>query len=322
MTGWRSVSLAVALSIAATAAFSHEVHAQEERLPFIRILGVAQDGGFPHAACEHRACRQARDGEIPSHLVSSLALVLPASGKVYLFDATPDLRRQLDLLRDVRDLPTDRVDRAPLDGVFLTHAHMGHYTGLAFLGFEAVSASALPVWGTERMGRFLSEHGPWSQLVDFGNIELRRIDERTPVELGEGVTVRAFTVPHRDEFSDTVAFVIEGPRRKVLFVPDTDRWESWRPGLVERLGDIDVALLDSTFYSMDELPGRNLEEAPHPLTTTSMDLLQGLVDDGRVEVRFLHLNHSNPALLEDSIERREVESRGFAVASEGDEIGL
>ena len=329
MTGWaRSIpagtalaALLVATLLAACAAPVGPASAETSRGPFVRVLGAAQDGGFPHAACEHDACRQARSREAAPRYVSSLALVLPATDQVFLFDATPDIRPQLDLLRDVRRPPQDRVDRAPLDGVFLTHAHIGHYLGLAFLGFEAISASDLPVWVTPRMAAFLRANGPWSQLVDMGNIDLKPTSPGETVALSPEVSVTAFTVPHRDEFSDTVAYVIRGPRRSLLFVPDTDRWATWDPPLLERLAEVDVALLDSTFYSLDELPGRSLEEVPHPMTRTTMDLLEEHVGPD-LEVVFIHLNHSNPALLPDSPERGEVEARGFAVALEGQEFDL
>ena len=112
---------------------------------------------------------------MPRRLISSLAIVLPASREVYLVDATPDVRRQIDLLADVRDAPAGQVDRAPVDGVMLTHAHLGHYTGLAFFGFEAVHTSGLPVFCTPRMADYLRSNGPWSQLVAIGNLELREV---------------------------------------------------------------------------------------------------------------------------------------------------
>ncbi len=318
----RALGLGALLVFAGCAPGESPATAEATRDPFVRIVGTAQDGGFPHAACEHRACRDAREGVTPRRLVASLAIVLPASRRVFLIDVTPDVREQLDLLRDVRSLPDDRVDRSPVDGIFLTHAHIGHSTGLAFLGFEAVHTRRLPVWATARMGDFLANHGPWSQLVDLGNIELNTVVPDESVDLGDGVTVTAFPVPHRDELSDTVAYVIAGPRRKLLFVPDTDKWSTWEPSLLDRLDGIDVALLDGSFFSARELPGRSVEEIGHPLIGTTMDLLQERVASGALEAVFIHLNHSNPALVAGSAERRQLESRGFTVAHEGRELEL
>jgi pyrroloquinoline quinone biosynthesis protein B len=288
----------------------------------VRVLGTVQDGGLPHAACEHGGCQLVRDGLAPKRFVSSLALILPETRQVYLFDATPDLREQLDALRDVRSLPADRVDRAPVDGVFLTHAHIGHYLGLAFFGFEAVHTTALPVWATPRMSRFLTTNGPWSQLVETGNIALQPLPLGRAVELAGGVSVTAFAVPHRDEFSDTVGFRITGPNRTLLFVPDTDKWATWEPSLIDRLAGVDVALLDGSFFSAAELPGRDVTEIGHPMIGKTMDLLQERVTTGSLEALFIHLNHSNPALLPDSVERHEIDNRGFAVAQERQEFAL
>lgn len=290
--------------------------------PFVRVLGTAQDGGFPHAACEHEACQLARQGEAPARLVSSLALVLPGSEQVFLIDATPDIRPQLDLLRDVRKPPGDRVDRSPLDGIFLTHAHIGHYLGLAFFGFEAVHTSDLPVWATPRMADFLTTNGPWSQLVEMGNLKLSTVVPDTPIELSPEVTITPFIVPHRDEFSDTVGYIIRGPSRSLMFVPDTDKWATWEPSLLERLDGIDIALLDGSFFSAAELPGRSIEEIGHPMIGTTMNLLQSLVNAGSLEALFIHLNHSNPALSPERHELKEVVTRGFDVAFEGQEFEL
>ena len=291
--------------------------------PFVRVLGTAQDGGFPHAACNCERCELARRDPAHSRGVASLALVLPgAPDKVYLIDATPDVRRQIDLLADVRDAPEGRVDRAPVDGVMLTHAHLGHYTGLAFFGFEAVHTSDLPVFCTPAMAEFLRGNGPWSQMVEIGNVDLREVAPGSGFELDGGVRVELLKVPHRDEFADTVGFVLRGPRRSLLYVPDTDSWDAWKRPLPKVLRDIDVAILDGSFYSLDELPGRDISQVKHPLITTSMDLLQETVDAGETEVYFSHMNHTNPVLMPGSAERREIERRGFHVLEDGQEIGL
>lgn len=299
--------------------------------PFLRAVGTAQDGGFPHAACHHDLCRRARQEPRLARLVASLALVLPGEdagaehgrARVYLVDATPDVRAQLDRLIDVRPPPEDRVDRAPVDGVLLTHAHIGHYLGLAFFGFEAVHSQAMPVYCTPRMAAFLRGHGPWSQLVSLGNVALREQAPGSRFDLGP-VTVEMLQVPHRDELSDTVAYVFHGPARSALYVPDTDAWSAWPESLetvIDRLS-IDIALLDATFYSLDELPGRDLASVPHPLITQSMDLLQDRVEAGTLAVYFTHLNHSNPALDPTSAARSEIERRGFAVLAEGQDLAL
>ena len=172
------------------------------------------------------------------------------------------------------------------------------------------------------MLEMLGSNQPWRQLVEIGNVALHPLPEDGPLELPDGVRVESFRVPHRDELSDTVAFVFRGARQSVLFVPDTDAWEGWEPSLVERLADVDVALLDGSFYSTAELPGRDVSSIGHPRIVDTMDLLAPLVGDGRLRVYFTHLNHSNPALDPASPERADIERRGFGVLADGQEIAL
>ena len=233
--------------------------------PRLVALGTVQDGGLPHVACTCVRCERARREPGFRRHVASLALHLPASDKVYLLDATPDLGEQLAAVARLRGrAAAGRVDRAPADGVFLTHAHVGHYLGLAFFGFETVHTRRLPIWASPRMADFLRGNGPWSQLVKLENVELRPLRAGEPVALEDGVSVTPLQVPHRDEYSDTLGFVIRGPRRTVLYVPDTDSWRAWTRPLPELLAGVDEALLDGTFYSLDELPGRTWRRSATP----------------------------------------------------------
>jgi len=288
----------------------------------LRALGTAQDGGFPHAACRCERCELARDDDAHERLVASLALI-DAEDRAFLFDATPDIRRQLERLRDVRS-PAERVDRSPVAGVFLTHAHLGHYTGLGFFGFEAVHTSDLPLYATPRMLDYLSTNGPWSQLFDIGNVKPMPMVESEPVLLGDEIAVTAFRVPHRDEFADTVGFLIAGPSTRVAYVPDTDGWDAWETPLPEWLErhEVDIAILDATFFSMDELPGRDVDSIGHPLVTETIELLRDRVASGELRVFLTHFNHSNPLLDRDPRQRREVEAAGFEILDDGFELPL
>lgn len=293
----------------------------------LRVLGTAQDGGIPHAGCSCEHCEGARRNPSRRRHVSSLALIVPrndGSNGVHLVDATPDVREQLDMLRDVRDEPAGRVDRAPVDGVLLTHAHIGHYTGLMFFGFEAVHTSGVPVWCSPMMAEFLRTNGPWSQLVSIGNIAIREVKAGEAFEVEERVTVTPLLVPHRAEYTDTLGFIFDAGGDRVLFVPDTEPWRTWQTPLPEfiRAEGIEVAIVDATFYSADELPGRAVSSIGHPLVEDTMDLLEPLVREGRLRVILTHLNHSNPALEPAGPAAREVRRRGFEIAREGMEVRL
>ncbi len=306
--------------------------------PRIRILGTVQDGGLPHAGCWCSHCKTARTDPSRRRYVSSLAIIIPQPKDrplIYLVDATPDIREQLDFLHDLRPGVAHGIDRKPIDGIFLTHAHIGHYLGLAFFGYEALNTSNLPVYCTPRMADYLQSNGPWSQLVRIKNTCLTTLepDHTTflPDDLVEHVEVTSLKVPHRDEYSDTVGYLFHcknsSPGRTgptILFVPDTERWDRWNPSLpkvIERYG-VSVAILDGSFYSADELPDRGATRIGHPLMKDTMDLLEPLVRAGRLTVYFTHLNHSNPALDPSSGAFQEITKKGFRVAKEGNEIPL
>lgn len=292
--------------------------------PHLRVLGTAQDGGLPHAACNCEFCRPARLDPKRRRLVASIGIVHPASGKVFMVDATPDVNEQLQLVHDVGETPSDRVDRAPVDGVLLTHAHIGHYLGLALFGFEAVHTQGLPVWTTEKLAELLRTNAPWNQLVDIGNVELRPFSPGQEIELAPGLVTIPLLVPHRNEYADTVGYVVRGERNTVLYVPDTAPWAQWETPVLEVVEEhgVTIALVDATFYSGDELPGRDLSTLAHPVMVDSMDLFQPLVEAKKLRVVFTHLNHSNPALDPDGPQYAATLARGFEVAADGLEIPL
>lgn len=248
----------------------------------IVVLGIAQDAGIPQLGCDQELCRSIREGKRKPERVSSLGLVNRSLGVSYLFDATPDLVSQLGSLNGGK----------PPTAVFLTHGHIGHYTGLMYFGRESLDAKGVPVYGSERMAAFLKVNGPWSLLISRGNIETRVLTSDKPVLLEDGIRVTAFTVPHRDEFTDTVGYVIERAARRVLFVPDIDQWSKWSRNVRNLVDTVNLAFLDGTFASADELPGRSIVDIPHPLISTTRDLLRG----SKAAVWFIHVNHTNKEL--------------------------
>jgi pyrroloquinoline quinone biosynthesis protein B len=292
--------------------------------PRLVILGTAQDGGLPQAACDCAHCAAARKNPALARHVASLAIHVPKTGHVYLVDATPDLPAQIETIHTFRAHPAGKTDRAPVDGILLTHAHMGHYLGLAHLGFESLNTKEIPTWVSPRMAEYLRTNGPWSQLVRLGNITLREFQPGARFELEEGISVQPLQVPHRDEYSDTMAFLIRGPKETVLYVPDTDSWRAWPRPLLQVLADekVTIALVDGTFYSPAELPDRDVTKIKHPLITDSMDLLEPLVKAGKLRVYFTHMNHSNPAVERGGAAQKAIEARGFRVAEDGEAIGL
>ena len=286
--------------------------------PYAVVLGSVQDGGLPQAGCYTDRCNRARENP---RYVTSLAIVAPARGggpdarRFYLVDATPDLRVQMDLIPD----PAFRhraQTRRPFDGIFLTHAHMGHYLGLAYLGRESLAISRTPVYCSPEMRRFLTNNGPWSLLVDEGRIHFPEIPMDQWHNVDNSMLVRMMPVPHRPEFSDTVAFMFQGIRRTLLYLPDIDAWNKWDQRIEEVVRGVDVALLDGAFFRPDEVPGRAIEDIPHPMIPDTMTRLQPAVRAGK-RIVFTHLNNTNPVLDEGSPEARRVLDAGFELAQEG-----
>jgi pyrroloquinoline quinone biosynthesis protein B len=280
----------------------------------IIILGTAQDGGVPHLACRCPRCGLARIDASFARTVASLGIINQGTGKVFLVDATPDIKAQLERLTSDTDYP-DRPARSPLDGVLLTHAHIGHYTGLIHFGREVLATDHLPLYCTPRMARFLETNGPWSQLVELGQVVTKELVTGESYRLDDGLEIMPLPVPHRDEYSDTVGYLVEGSRKKLLYIPDIDSWGKWDRSLPDIVREVDIALLDGTFYSRDELP-RNLSEVPHPPVEETLGLLDGTSLKGK-KICFTHFNHSNPVLNRDGRLKSELEEKGVLCADEG-----
>ncbi len=284
---------------------------------YIQVLGIAQDAGYPQANCYAPHCLRAwEDGDL-RRLASSIAVVDEASRSKYLFDATPDIREQLYALHLAA--PDDQYT---LQGIFLTHAHIGHYTGLMHLGHEASSSQLVPVYAMPRMREFLATNGPWDQLVRYGNIRLEALTNAQTVVLGDALSVTPFLVPHRKEYSETVGYRIDGPNRSAVFIPDIDKWERWETNIRSIVRSTDYALVDATFYADGELPGRDMSKVLHPFVAETMRLLDDLTAEEKSRVIFIHMNHTNPLLIDGSPQQAEVEKRGFRFARAGMRLAL
>jgi pyrroloquinoline quinone biosynthesis protein B len=278
------------------------------------VLGIAQDGGYPQAGCTAEHCQRHWRGEEKKRLVVSIGLTNQASGQNWLFEATPDFTAQLQQLQTASGLTN-------LSGIFLTHAHIGHYAGLLQLGREAMGAQGMPVYVMPKMKKFLETNAPWSQLVSLGNIKLILMEEDKPIQLASNLRVTPLKVPHRDEFSETVGFRIETAEKSLLFIPDIDKWPLWDRDIRTEVARVDVALLDATFYQEGELPNRNMSEIPHPFVSETISLFSLLSEREKRKVKFIHFNHTNPLIFEGP-EREQVKKLGYAVATEGERIEL
>ena len=297
-------------------AMGQQVSSAEIDEPYLFVLGVVQDAGYPQAGCLAVHCLPGWQDVRLRRGAVSLGLIDPTANKKYMFEATPNFPGQLfDLEQEATS------DRYEFSGIFLTHAHVGHYTGLMFLGHEVMGASRIPVYAMPGMTRFLQDNGPWSQLVSFKNIELRPLIDNQAKSLGS-LKVTPFLVPHRDEFSETVGFRIEGPKKSAVFIPDINKWQDWKTDIAELIESVDYALIDGAFYADGELPGRDMSVIPHPFVSETMERLGHLPQAERNKVWFIHMNHTNPLLDSGSKESQQVRSAGYNIATEGVRLAL
>lgn len=280
--------------------------------PYLLVLGIAQDAGYPQAGCQKECCTDLWKKKTLRKMVTCIGLVDPEYKQTWLFEATPDFPDQLQLLNEELDQSSQKKPH----GIFLTHAHIGHYTGLMHLGREAMGAKAVPVWGMPRMNQYLTDNGPWSQLVKLENIQLHTLKADSSIQLNPRLTLTPFLVPHRDEFSETVGFQVDGPNASAIFIPDIDKWEKWDTDIVSKVKQIDYAFLDGTFYANGEIPGRDMALIPHPFIEESKNTFSALNQDEKRKIQFIHFNHTNP-VLKHGKERKDLQNAGFGIAEEG-----
>lgn len=275
---------------------------------YLQILGVAQDAGFPQINCYKSCCRNLWNDKSMRKMVSCIGVVDTEHNQSYLFDATPDVKDQLSILQNNQTYD--------IGGVFITHAHMGHYTGLMHFGREAMGAKGIPVFVMPKMQTMLESNAPWSQLVTLENIGIQPLKSDSTVHL-KNIKVTPLQVPHRDEFSETVGFRIKGKNKTALFIPDIDKWEKWNRNIIDEIKKVDYAFLDGSFFQNGEIPGRDMSLIPHPFIEESMKLFNILTTEEKDKIYFIHFNHTNPVLQNGHKARLEVEAKGFHIADEG-----
>ncbi len=293
-------------------------YSQKGNLPYIIVLGTVQDAGSPHMGCEKPCCIDLFENPEPNRKVVSLGLVDPLEKKYWLVEASPDFITQC---RELKITSGFEHAKSP-DGIFLTHAHIGHYTGLMYLGKESYNSRSVPVFAMTRMKGFLIKNGPWSQLFKLNNIKINNINHQEEIKLTNNLSITPFLVPHRDEFSETVGFKINGPEKSVLFIPDIDKWGKWNKNLIHEIKKADFALLDGTFYDSKEVNNRDISEIPHPFIIETMDLFKEEKNSEKSKINFIHLNHTNPLLDANSDAFKKVKESGFNVAEYKDIINL
>ena len=282
--------------------------------PYLMVLGITQDTGYPQINCSESCCAVAWGETELKKMTTSLAIVDPISNQQWILDATPNITEQLHLLNKTSGIKN-------IEGIFITHAHIGHYTGLMYFGKEGMNTSKKPVYVMPKMKKFLEKNAPWSQLVESKNISLNLIKDQSFIQLNERIRITPFLVPHRDDYSETVGYKIQTKSKSAVFIPDIDKWEIWDKDIISIVKDTDYAFLDGTFYKNGELK-RDMSQIPHPFVEESMELFSKLSNSNKKKIYFIHMNHTNPLLTENSKEKNKVHKNGFNVAVQGTCLNL
>lgn len=290
----------------------------EETETYLMVLGNVQDAGYPQIGCMKACCKEHWNPAAQQKMITSLGIVDKKSKQTWLFEASPDFKYQTKLLSDQLNPTKFTLPK----GIFLTHGHIGHYVGLMHLGREAMGADKVPVYAMPRMKNYLETSGPWSQLVALHNIDLQSLKADSLMELTEEIQVIPFLVPHRGEYTETVGYRIISSKKKILFIPDIDKWNKWERDIIKEIQAVDIALLDATFFKNGEVGNRDMSEIPHPFVEESMNLFEVLSKEERTKVHFIHFNHTNPILQENSAAKKEVLKKGYRIAEEGLKIAL
>lgn len=281
--------------------------------PYVVILGIAQDGGLPHIGCNESCCAEAWKKPSSKKNATCIGIIDPKTQQRWIIEASQDLRYQLNYLDTICP---KRKKSTVLDGIFITHGHIGHYMGLIYLEKAMLSSEKIPVYTMPKMGKYLSANRPWKDTIQQKNITLHFLEDQKSVQLNKRISITPFLVPHRADYAETVGYIITGPKKSYVFIPDLDHWEGMKTPIEEYISQTDGALLDATFFNRTELKHRDMSKVPHPTIEESMQQFAVLPTKEKKKIHFIHLNHTNPVLNTKSNQYKRVVKNGFRVAKE------
>ena len=294
---------------------------------WVRVLGAAAGGGFPQWNCGCPQCRVVRDGSRPCRSRTQSSVAVSADyQRWFLLNASPDIRAQIE---SFPALQPGGIRHSPLEAVLLTDAELDHTLGLLLLR----EGGGLVVHATEATRDTLYDGTALLRTLEaYCPVEWRPVVPGADVPLGDGLSYRAFDVPttKRPRFGSgpregrVVGYRLTDGRsgRALVHLPVL---QELTPAVCAQLEDCACLLVDGTCWSDDELVrlgrgSRTAREMGHlPISGPggSLEQLAALPIERRV---YVHVNNTNPILLEDSPERRAVEERGLEVAVDGLEL--
>jgi pyrroloquinoline quinone biosynthesis protein B len=296
----------------------------------VRVLGSAAGGGFPQWNCRCNTCEAARAGASARPRTQSSLAIRGADGPWYLANASPDLRQQLEGLRPD---PAHGVRAAPMAGILLTDGEIDHTAGL-LLARE--SSIPLQVYGTEAVRHALTDGYPVLSVLDhYCGVEWHTLEPGRPLALdGSPLEVEAFAAG-----GDAPRYLGgSGADVEAVGLTFRDRVTggvlTYVPGLAELSDDVlarfeasGAVLADGTFWTEDELvrlgiSDRTAGQMGHVPLSGAGGTLEAFAALKRPRRILVHINNTNPVLLEDSPEREAVVRSGVEVGYDGLEVEL
>ena len=305
----------------------------------ILVLGSAAGGGFPQWNSNSDACNRARAGEVRSRSQSSLA-VSADGDHWFLLNASPDIRQQINDNAPLH--PRQGLRHSPIAGVVLTNADVDHVAGLLTLRESqplAIHASAR-VLETLRDNSIFKVLNP--EFVERIEIELERpFAPLLPGGGASGLSVEPFAVPGKvalyleapqagpdfgTKTGDTVGLMVRAAQtgESFFYIPGC---AAMTPELARRLEGAALVLFDGTLYRDDEMirggegvkTGRRMGHMSISGESGTLAAFEGIRVARKI---FIHMNNTNPVLLDDSAEREAVEAAGWEVAYDGMDVTL
>jgi len=296
----------------------------------IVVLGSAAGGGFPQWNCLCPVCQLAWAGDKRVKPRTQSSLAISSDGERWLLlNASPDLRQQIIASRRLH--PRGASRQSPIAGVFVTNGDVDHLTGLLTMREQQRftlygSKLTLALTGTSVFGVLNKE------LVRSVPVHLE-----TPVDTGLGLTITPFAVPGKvplwletaqvqigTEDESTVGLEIVEDGKRFYYIPGC---AEVTPKIQERVKGADLLFFDGTTFTDDEMVKLGLSQKTawrmgHVAMSGekgSMARLANLDIGRRI---YVHINNTNPVLIEDSPERRIVEKAGWGVSHDGMEVTL
>ena len=279
----------------------------------VLVLGSVQDGGYPHIGCRRACCQHAWNSPSERRFVSSLAIINKSLNECWIIDASPDIKFQINMISDFLGINSHPKIR----GIFLTHAHSGHYSGLLDLGKEALNISNTKLYVMPRMCDFIKSNSAFDFMIKSKNLSIELIEESQILALKNDLSIAPFLVPHRNEMSETVGYKITSSENSVIYLPDIDSWEDWDKDISDVVENNDILFIDGTFYDGNELQDRKISEIPHPFIVDTLEKLSSIDKKNRKKVFFTHLNHTNDLIQEGHPRKKALELDGYNIAQDG-----